>query len=65
MKRGIRIVKHIRRIPIEATCTFCKMHFKAPMTTWHGVADATAHLQRQFNAHQCKQPDAAGTPGAA
>jgi len=56
-KRAVRIVKHIGATPCIAVCTFCSQQFKASTSDLRSVADATASLQSQFDAHKCKPMD--------
>jgi len=57
-KRAVRIVKHIGSTPCVAACTACGQQFQAPTSFLRSVNDATNSLQRQFDAHTCKQSDA-------
>jgi len=54
-KRAVRIVKHIGAVPCVAACTNCGQQFQAPTSSLRSVTDATHYLQREFDAHTCKQ----------
>jgi hypothetical protein len=57
-KRAIRITKNIGAAPCVAVCAYCNREFKAPTTALGSVRTATESLQKQFDAHRCKEESA-------
>ncbi len=53
-KRNLRIVKRVRGVPILGICELCNAQFSGDP-----YMGAQAAIQSQFNAHQCRIPDAA------
>ena len=54
-KRNLRVVKWLSQTPVIGVCELCSQQFKAPMSALSKTKDARASLQRQFDAHSCKQ----------
>lgn len=55
--RAIQVLKRLGMVPVVAVCQACGQEFKAPMTTFGSVKEATASLQTQFDRHKCALPE--------
>lgn len=54
-KREMKIVKKIGPAPYMAVCTNCGHQFRVTSGETFTAEDATATLQKQFDAHDCKE----------
>jgi hypothetical protein len=57
VKRNLRVVKWLGRVPATGVCSLCNRQFKAPMTATKRVADAQENLRVQFAGHKCNAED--------
>jgi hypothetical protein len=57
-KRGFRIVKREKNIPVLGMCESCHAQFTADPGTIGRPQDAHAFIQKQFIVHKCKRLDA-------
>jgi hypothetical protein len=52
-KRNLRVTKWLSSTPAIGVCSSCSKEFRVPMTALTRTADAQAHLQEQFDRHEC------------
>jgi hypothetical protein len=53
-KRNLRVTKWLSSTPAMGVCSSCSKEFRVPMTALTRTKDARAHLQEQFDRHECK-----------
>jgi hypothetical protein len=53
-ERNLRVTKWLSSTPAIGVCSSCGKEFRVPMTALTRTKDAQAHLQEQFDRHECK-----------